>query len=143
MKKFLEEFKAFAMRGNVIDLAVGMIIGGAFGKITNSLVNDVIMPAFSMVLGSSAFEQWKLILRPAEGDVAEIAIRYGLFLSTLLDFIILAFAIFCVIKLINKLHAKKEEPQEEEKDDTPPPPTTEDLLSEIRDLLKGATHGKD
>lgn len=140
MKKFLEEFKAFAMRGNVVDLAVGMIIGSAFGKITSSLVNDVIMPAISMLLGGIDFTDWKVTLKEAVLDetgaevAAAISINYGTLISTIIDFIILAFAIFCMVKAINKLHRKKEEPAEEP---APAEPTAEEkLLTEIRDLLK-------
>lgn len=139
MKKFFEEFKAFAMRGNVVDLAVGMIIGSAFGKITSSLVNDVIMPAVSILLGGVDFSDWKIILKQAviengEEVAAAISINYGTFISTVLDFIILAFAIFCMVKAINKLHKKEESPAEEP---APPEPSAEEkLLTEIRDLLK-------
>lgn len=139
MKKFFEEFKAFAMRGNVVDLAVGMIIGSAFGKITSSLVNDVIMPAVSILLGGVDFSDWKIILKQAviengEEVAAAISINYGTFISTILDFIILAFAIFCMVKAINKLHKKEEAPAEEP---APPEPSAEEkLLTEIRDLLK-------
>ena len=137
MKQFIEEFKAFAMRGNVVDLAVGMIIGSAFGKITTSLVNDVIMPAVSLLLGGIDFTDWKLILKQAvvENDqevAAAISINYGAFLSTVLDFIILAFAIFCMVKAINRLH-KKEAPAPA----APAAPSREEaLLAEIRDLLQ-------
>jgi large conductance mechanosensitive channel len=139
MKKFIEEFKAFAMRGNVIDLAVGMIIGTAFSKITNSLVNDVIMPAVSILLGGVDFSDWKLVLKQAvvENGVevsSAISINYGTFLSTVVDFIILAFAIFCMVKAINQLRRKPEAPAEQP---APPEPTAEEkLLTEIRDLLK-------
>lgn len=139
MKKFIEEFKAFAMRGNVLDLAVGMIIGSAFGKITNSLVNDVIMPTVSIFLGGIDFTDWKIILKQAivengQEVTAAISINYGTFISTVLDFVILAFAIFCMIKAINRLH-KKEEPSPAEPV-SPVPSTEEQLLTEIRDLLK-------
>ncbi len=139
MKKFIEEFKAFAMRGNVVDLAVGMIIGSAFGKITSSLVNDVIMPAVSILLGGIDFTDWKLVLKQAVVEngqevAAAISINYGTFLSTVLDFIILAFAIFCMVKAINRLHRKEEAPAEAP---APPEPSAEEkLLAEIRDLLK-------
>ncbi len=151
MKKFMEEFKAFAMRGNVIDLAVGMIIGSAFGKITTSLVNDVIMPAVSMLMGGVDFTQWKIILKEAvlnaDGTeaAAEIAIKYGNLIAVIVDFIILAFAIFCMVKAINTmrekaeaLKKKKEEEVVEPEPEVPaePAPTSEELLAEIRDLLK-------
>ncbi|MEM5779540.1 MAG: large-conductance mechanosensitive channel protein MscL [Lawsonibacter sp.] len=139
MNKFIQEFKAFAMRGNVVDLAVGMIIGSAFGKITNSLVNDVIMPAVSVFLGGVDFSDWKIVLKQAivengEEVAAAISINYGAFLSTILDFIILAFAIFCMVKAINRLH-RKEEPTAQEP--APAEPSAQEtLLAEIRDLLK-------
>ena len=141
MKKFFEEFKTFAMRGNVIDMAVGVVIGGAFGKITTSIVNDIIMPLISMLTGGVDFTQWKIVLKEAvanaEGVIdpaTEVAIRYGNTIAIILDFII-AFAVFCMVKALNNLHRKKEEPAPEP-EPAPPAPTTEELLSEIRDLLK-------
>ena len=143
-KGFLAEFKAFAMRGNVIDLAVGMIIGSAFGKITSSLVNDVIMPAVSMLMGGINFSDWKIILKEATVDaagneIAAVSINYGTLISTIIDFIILAFAIFCMVKAINSLHdkAKKKEDPIPGAPPAPPEPSAEEkLLTEIRDLLK-------
>ena len=151
MKKFFEEFKAFAMRGNVVDLAVGMIIGSAFGKITTSLVNDVIMPAVSMLMGGVDFTQWKIVLKEAvmaaDGvtvEVAEVAIKYGNLIAVIVDFIILAFAIFCMVKAINTMREKAEalKKQEEEAAEAEPeapaepePSAEEKLLMEIRDLL--------
>ena len=140
MKKFMEEFKAFAMRGNVVDMAVGVVVGGAFGKITNSLVNDIIMPAVSMLTGGINFSDWKWVLKEAvvengEEVAAAVSINYGTLLSTILDFIILAFAVFCMVKFLNNLHRKKEEAPAEEP--APPEPSAEEkLLTEIRDLLK-------
>lgn len=132
MKKFLEEFKAFAMRGNVLDMAVGVVIGGAFGKITTSLVNDIIMPLISMLTGGIDFSSWKWVLKAAQGDAAEVAVHFGNFIAVVLDFIIIALAIFCMLKAINKLHKKKEEAPA-----APPEPSAEEkLLAEIRDLLK-------
>ena len=132
MKKFLEEFKAFAMRGNVLDMAVGVVIGGAFGKITTSLVNDIIMPLISMLTGGIDFSSWKWVLKAAEGDAAEVAVNFGSFVAVVLDFIIIAFAVFCMVKSINKFHKKKEEAPA-----APPEPSAEEkLLTEIRDLLK-------
>ena len=135
MKKFFEEFKTFAMRGNVIDLAVGVVIGGAFGKITTSIVNDIILPLISMLTGGINFSDWKWVLKAAELDAegaeiaAEVAVNFGNTIAIILDFIIIAFAVFCMVKALNNLHRKKEEP-------APPAPTTEELLTEIRDLLK-------
>ena len=132
MKKFLEEFKAFAMRGNVLDMAVGVVIGGAFGKITTSLVNDIIMPLISMLTGGIDFSSWKWVLKATEGDAAEVAVNFGSFIAVVLDFIIIAFAVFCMVKAINKFHKKKEEAPA-----APPEPSAEEkLLTEIRDLLK-------
>jgi len=143
MKKFFEEFKTFAMRGNVIDMAVGVVIGGAFGKITTSIVNDLIMPLISMLTGGINFSEWKWVLKEAivaaDGtvEVAEVAVNYGNTIAIILDFIIIAFAVFCMVKALNNLHRKKEEPASEpEPEPAPPAPTTEELLSEIRDLLK-------
>ena len=144
MKKFFEEFKAFAMRGNVIDMAVGVVIGGAFGKITTSIVNDIIMPLISMVTGGVDFSQWKIVLKEAvanaEGVIdpaTEVAIRYGNTIAIILDFVIIAFAVFCMVKALNNLHKKEEPAPEPAPEPEPDPaPTTEELLTEIRDLLK-------
>ncbi|MBQ3135054.1 MAG: large-conductance mechanosensitive channel protein MscL [Oscillospiraceae bacterium] len=142
MKKFFNEFKTFAMRGNVIDLAVGVVIGGAFGKITTSIVNDIIMPFISLLTGGISFEDWKWVLKEAvvnaEGvadPATEIAIKYGNTIAIILDFIIIAFAVFCMVKAINSLHRKKEEPAPEPAPE-PEPSAEEKLLTEIRDLLK-------
>ena len=157
MKKFFEEFKAFAMRGNVIDLAVGVVIGGAFGKITTSIVNDIIMPVIGILTGGISFTDWKIVLKEAvthlgeDGalvvDKAEVAITYGNTIAIILDFIIIAFAVFCMVKALNAMHAKAEELKKKEEEApveepapevpaAPPAPTTEELLAEIRDLLK-------
>ena len=145
MKKFFEEFKTFAMRGNVIDMAVGVVIGGAFGKISTSIVNDIIMPVVSILTGGIDFSQWKIVLKAAELDAAgaevakEVAINFGSTIAVIVDFVIVAFAVFCMIKFLNNLHRKKEEPAPEpepEPEPAPPAPTTEELLAEIRDLLK-------
>ena len=144
MKKFFEEFKAFAMRGNVIDMAVGVVIGGAFGKITTSIVNDIIMPFISVITGGVDFTQWKWVLKEAvldaEGAVVstEVAINYGNTIAIILDFIIIAFAVFCLVKALNSLPRKEEEPAPEPapEPEAPPAPTAEELLGEIRDLLK-------
>ena len=126
------EFKAFIARGNVMDMAVGVIIGGAFGKISTSLVNDIIMPLISMLTGGIDFSSWKWVLKAAEGDAAEVAVNFGSFVAVVLDFIIIAFAVFCMVKAINKFHKKKEEAPA-----APPEPSAEEkLLTEIRDLLK-------
>ena len=146
MKKFFDEFKTFAMRGNVIDMAVGVVIGGAFGKITTSIVNDIIMPCISMITGGVDFSQWKIVLKEAvanaEGVIdpaTEVAIRFGNTIAIILDFIIIAFAVFCLVKALNNLHRKKEEPApdpEPEVEPAPPAPTTEELLTDILQVLK-------
>ena len=144
MKKYFEEFKAFAMRGNVVDMAVGVVIGGAFGKITTSIVNDIIMPLISMITGGVDFSQWKWVLKEAvldaEGTVvsAEVAVKFGSTIAIILDFVIIAFAVFCLVKALNSLRRKKEEPAPEPdpEPEAPPAPTAEELLTEIRDLLK-------
>ena len=144
MKKFFEEFKAFAMRGNVLDMAVGVVIGGAFGKITNSVVNDIIMPLISMLTGGIDFSAWKWVLKEAvmkgsEVVTPEVAVNYGNLIAVILDFIIIAFAVFCMVKAINKMHDKlsKPEPEAEPEAEEDPEPTKEELLlAEIRDLLK-------
>ena len=136
MKKFFEEFKAFAMRGNVLDMAVGVVIGGAFGKITTSLVNDIIMPLISMLTGGLDFSAWKWVLKAAEGDNAEVAVNFGNFVAVVLDFIIIAFAVFCMVKAINRMHDRLSKPAEAEPEKEPEPSKEEVLLGEIRDLLK-------
>ena len=135
---FLKEFKTFAMRGNVVDMAIGIIIVGAFGKIVSSLVSDIIMPPVGLLIGGVRFQNLKIILKqaqtdPVNGNVTEaVSINYGNFINTALDFLIIAFAIFLFVKLINSMK-RKEEAQ-------PIPPTApgkeEQLLTEIRDLLK-------
>ena len=137
--KMLKEFKEFAMRGNVVDLAVGVIIGGAFGKIVASLVADVIMPPIGLLVGGVTFTDLKLVMKPAsvvDGvEKAAVTLNYGNFLQVTFDFIIVAFAIFMFIKLINKMNKKKEDAPAAPA--PPPEPTKEEvLLAEIRDILK-------
>lgn len=127
MKKFLHEFKDFAMRGNVMDLAVGVIIGGAFSAITTSLINDIIMPILGIFTSSISFADLSITVNGA-------VITYGNFIQAVLNFIIMALVVFCMIKAMNKLHRKKEEPAAPP---APPEPSNEEkLLAEIRDLLK-------
>jgi large conductance mechanosensitive channel len=129
---FLKEFREFAMRGNVVDLAVGVIIGAAFGKIVSSLVADIIMPPLGLLIGGIDFKQFAVTLRDAQGDIPAVVMHYGVFIQNVFDFVIVAFAIFMAIKLINRLNRKKEETPA-----APPAPSKEEvLLSEIRDLLK-------
>jgi len=130
--KMLQEFKAFAMRGNVVDMAVGIIIGGAFGKIVSSFVADVIMPPIGLLLGGVDFSDLAITLKSAEEGQPAVMLKYGMFINTVIDFLIIAFAIFMVIKGMNTLKKK-----EEEKLAAPPePPADVKLLTEIRDLLK-------
>ncbi|XBS69439.1 large-conductance mechanosensitive channel protein MscL [Acerihabitans sp. KWT182] len=129
---FLQEFRKFAMRGNVVDLAVGVIIGAAFGRIVSSLVANVIMPPLGLLIGGIDFKQFSWVLKPAEGNTPAVVMQYGIFLQNIFDFIIVALAVFCVVKLINSMHRK----QEEEPTAPPPPSAEETLLTEIRDLLK-------
>lgn len=132
----LQEFKKFAMRGNVVDMAVGIIIGGAFGKIVSSIVGDLIMPLIGMLIGGINFSELKFVLKEAqtvgETTIPEVALNYGMFIQTTFDFLIIAFAIFLLVKGINTLNKKKEE------EPAAPAPPAEDilLLKEIRDLLK-------
>jgi len=126
----LKEFKEFAMRGNVVDLAVGIIIGGAFGKIISSVVADVIMPPIGLVLGGVNFTDLKLTLKEAVDKAPAVTLNYGSFLQSVVDFLIVAFAIFMLVKVMNSLKKK------EEAAPPPPPPAQEVLLTEIRDLLK-------
>ncbi len=133
----LQEFKDFAMRGNVIDLAVGVVIGGAFGKIVSSLVDQIIMPPIGLLIGGVDFSKWAITLKEAGVDAAgqavpAVVIGIGEFINTLIQFTIIAFAIFIVVKAINSLHKKQAEAPAE-----PPAPTADQqLLTEIRDLLK-------
>ena len=127
---FIGEFKQFAMRGNVIDLAVGVVIGGAFGKIVTSLVDQIIMPPIGWLIGGVDFSQWKWVLSPADVATkkAEVAIQFGAFINTLIQFVIIAFAIFLLVKGINRLTRRQEA--------APVVPPDVVVLTEIRDLLK-------
>lgn len=129
--KFVQEFKEFAVKGNMIDLAVGIIIGGAFGNIVSSLVNDVIMPPLGLLLGGVDFADKTWVLKDAVGDIPAVTLNWGLFVNNIVDFLIVAVAIFIVIKQINRLKKK-----EEEKPKEPKGPSEVDLLIEIRDSLK-------
>lgn len=134
MKKFFKEFKDFAMRGNVVDMAVGIIIGGAFGKIVSSLVADIIMPGVGLLIGGVNFSELVITLKPAADGVAAVTLNYGVFLQTILDFLIIAFCIFLMIRVINRMTHK---PKEEEAPAAPPEPSDEiKLLTQIRDLLE-------
>ena len=151
MKKFFSEFKTFISRGNVVDMAVGVIVGGAFGKISTSLVNDVIMPAVSMLMGGVDFTAWKIVLKEAVMEMGadglmvetapEVAIKYGSLIAVIVAFLIIAFSVFCMVKLINSMKEKAEALKKKEEEEAAPPadpePSAEEkLLTEIRDLLK-------
>lgn len=150
MKKFFQDFKAFINKGNVIDMAVGVVVGGAFGKITTSLVNDIIMPLIGKLIGGLDVTEWKWVLTEAVAEtettpaVAEVAVRYGNFIQLIIDFLIIAFSVFVVIKLISKAREKAEAKKKAEEAAAAaaeaakePEPTKEELLlTEIRDLLK-------
>jgi len=128
----LKEFKEFAVKGNVMDMAVGIVIGVAFGKIVSSFVSDVIMPPLGLLIGGVDFSDLAILLKEAEGEVAAVTVNYGLFIQSIIDFVIIAFAIFMVVKAINRLKRK-----EEVAPSPPPVPSNEEkLLTEIRDLLK-------
>ena len=136
MKKFFHEFKEFAMRGNVLDMAIGVVIGAAFGKITTSLVNDIIMPLIGLITGGIDLTQWNILLNSAAvaAGADPVTLGIGNLLAVILDFIIVAFAMFLLVKAMNKLASLKK--KEEEAPEEDPKPTSEELLTEIRDLLK-------
>lgn len=149
MAKFIEDFKAFALKGNVVDMAVGVIIGGAFGKIVTSVVNDIIMPPIGILVGGVDFKDLKLVLKDAVPEVldeagnvtqtavAEVTLNYGAFIQNVIDFLIIAFAIFLMIKGITRLSELRKKKEVEETPAAPPAPSKEEvILTEIRDLLK-------
>ena len=148
MGKFFQEFKEFAIKGNVMDMAIGVVIGGAFGKIVTSLVSDLIMPLIGAATGGLNFTDWKWVVRPEVAEqvneageviqqaVPALTLNYGNFLQVIFDFLIIAFSIFLVVKGINNMKAKFEKPAEPEAPAAPAGPTQEELLTEIRDLLK-------
>lgn len=143
MKGFIKEFKDFAIKGNVMDMAIGIIIGGAFGKIVTSLVSDVIMPLVGALLGSTNFTDWKWVVKKAVVDMStnevikpEVVVSYGNFIQVIVDFVIIAFCIFLIVKAINKAKSIKEKPVEEAPAAPAPKPDDVVLLEEIRDLLK-------
>jgi len=131
--KIIEEFKQFAIKGNVLDLAVAVVIGGAFGKIVSSFVSDMLMPPIGLLLGGMDFRDMKLVLEKASVSNPEVAISYGVFLQNVVDFLIIAFAVFMVVKFSNRVMKKgeQEKPQEAAQ-----PSAEEKLLTEIRDLLR-------
>lgn len=144
--KLWDEFKKFAFKGNVVDMAVGVVIGNVFGKIVSSLVNDIIMPPIGLLIGQVNFSDLMIVLKEAEGETPAVTINYGTFIQNILDFLIVAFSIFLCVKLLNKgkeIATRKEreaaeakaKAEAEAKANEPVPPTTEELLTEIRDLL--------
>lgn len=143
MGKFIEDFKNFALKGNVIDMAVGVIVGGAFGKIVSSLVNDIIMPLITIITGNTGFENMKYVIHAAEpADVAagkaaveEVSVNYGMFIQNIVDFLIIALSIFIALRVTMKF-MKKEKAVEEAPAPAPEPTAEEKLLTEIRDILK-------
>ena len=140
MKSFFAEFKKFITRGNVLDMAVGVVVGSAFTAIVNSLVKDILNPVIGLITGGIDFSELKIILKPASGDVAELAIRYGVFINAIIQFILISFVLFLIVKSFNKLNERrlKEEAAKKASAAAVPPKKSEDiiLLEEIRDLLK-------
>lgn len=134
---FLKEFRAFAVKGNVVDMAVGIIIGAAFGKIVSSLVGDVVMPPIGVLLGGVDFSDLAIVVKEATADTAAVTISYGKFIQTVVDFTIIAFVIFVAIRVLNRLkHEDKKEEEAAAPAEPPPPSAEQQLLAEIRDLLK-------
>ncbi len=132
----MSEFKEFAMKGNVVDMAVGIIIGAAFGKIIASLVKDIIMPPIGLAMGGVDFSDLAYVLQEAQGEVAAVSVNYGTFIMTIIDFLIIAFAIFMAIKAMNAAQQARAGEEEEAAPEAPPEPSAEEkLLTEIRDLL--------
>ena len=132
---FIQDFKAFALKGNVVDMAVGVIIGGAFGKIVTSVVNNIIMPPIGVLTGGVDFTDLKVILKEAEGEAEAVTLNYGQFIQDVVDFLIIAFCIFLMVKGISALNRKKEE-EAAAPAPAPEPSAEEKLLTEIRDLMK-------
>lgn len=135
-KKFISEFKEFALKGNVLDLAIGVIIGGAFNKIVSSLVNDIIMPPIGAITGGVDFKDLVYVLKPAVGETPAVTLNYGAFIQNVVDFLIIALSIFIFVKVITMLNRKKEEVVEEPVVEEPKLTVEQELLTEIRDLLK-------
>lgn len=125
----INDFKKFVLRGNLVDLAVGLVVGAAFGKVVSSFVNDMLMPFIGILIGGVDFTELKYVLKPAQGEIEAIAVTYGAFIQTIIDFLIIAATIFVVVKVYEKM-------QEKEEAKPTPPAKTEVLLEEIRDLMK-------
>lgn len=135
-KGFIREFKEFSMKGNVIDLAVGVIIGGAFNKIVSSIVNDIIMPVIGIFLGGVNFETLSYVLKPAMNGKEAVVLKYGSFIQNIVDFLIIAFSVFIFVKGINKINLKNKEKNVSVSSETSKPTREEELLTEIRDTLR-------
>ena len=134
---FINEFRKFIARGNVLDLAIGVVIGAAFGQITTSLVNDIIMPPLGLLLGGIDFSSMKVVLKAATEETAEVAIRYGLLVNAIINFLVISLAIFVFIRTMNKIQEKTKKEEEALEAQSPPKKSNEEvLLEEIRDILK-------
>ena len=137
MNRFFAEFKKFITRGNVLDMAVGVVVGSAFTAIVNSLVKDILNPIIGLITGGIDFSDLKIVLKPASGEVAELAIRYGLFINAIIQFVLIAFVLFLIVKSFNKLNERKVKEEAAKKAAVPPAKSADIvLLEEIRDLLK-------
>lgn len=130
---FVKEFKEFAVKGNLVDLAVAVVIGAAFGKVVSAFVDGIVMPLIGLLTGGIDFSEQKYVINPAVGDQPETAIQYGAFITTVIDFLIIAFVVFVVIRMINKMKRKNEAVEAAV---VPTPTKEENLLTEIRDILK-------
>ncbi len=141
MKKFFADFKEFAMKGNIIDMAVGVIIGGAFGKIVTALVENIVMPLITLLTGGVAVSDWKWVITEADeaAGVAENALSYGLFIQAIIDFLLIALSIFLALKVIMKAKSLFEKKEEEAEEEEAPAETAEDILKDIRAALTGKT----
>ncbi len=145
LNNVMKEFKSFILKGNIIDMAVGVIVGGAFSKIVTSLVNDILMPVIGALTGGSSFNTLKYVLRPAQvidgAEVAETAILYGSFLQNILDFLIIGVSMFFMVKAVAMISSRFRHEEEAQKEAAAPAgPTQEELLTEIRDLLRERNH---
>ena len=137
MNSFFAEFKKFITRGNVLDMAVGVVVGSAFTAIVNSLVKDILNPIIGLITGGIDFSNLKIVLKPASGEVAELAIRYGLFINAIIQFVLIAFVLFLIVKSFNKLNERRVKEEVAKKAAVPPAKSADIvLLEEIRDLLK-------
>ena len=137
MNSFFAEFKKFITRGNVLDMAVGVVVGSAFTAIVNSLVKDILNPIIGLITGGIDFSNLKIVLKPASGEVAELAIRYGVFINAIIQFVLIAFVLFLIVKSFNKLNERRVKEEAAKKAAVPPAKSADIvLLEEIRDLLK-------